>query len=98
WYEKFAKIQQSISKISQLSSPELIKIIEEILIVLQIDQIIYPLFVRTKYSSYSLGYHLTDNSEMLGIIWMEDPNLTSFFHVMEACRKTLEKTCRLLRT
>jgi hypothetical protein len=28
---------------------------------------------------------------MLGIIWMEDPNLTSFFHVMEACRKTLEK-------
>ncbi len=91
WYEKFAKIQQNITKIRQLSSPELIRILEEILIVLQVDQIIYPLFVRTKYSSYSLGYHLTDNSEMLGIIWMEDPNLTSFFYVMEACKKTLEK-------
>jgi len=91
WYEKFAKIQQNILTIRQLSSPELIRILEEILIVLQVDKIIYPLFVRTKYSSYSLGYHLTDNSEMLGIIWMEDPNLTSFFHVMEACRKTLEK-------
>jgi hypothetical protein len=91
WYENFAKIKQNFHKVRQLSSPELIRILEEVLILLQVDQIIYPLFVRTKYSSYSLGYHLTDKSEMSGIVWMEDPNLTSFFHVMEACRKTLEK-------
>jgi hypothetical protein len=91
WHEKFVKIQKDITTIRQLSCPELIRILEEILVVLQVDQIIYPLFVRTKYSSYSIGYHLTNNSEMLGIVWMEDPNLTSFFHVMEACRKTLEK-------
>lgn len=91
WYEKLHKIQQNITTIRQLSSPELIRILEEILILSKIDQIIYPLFVRTKYSSYSLGYHLTEDSEMLGVIWMEDPNLNSFFHVMEACKKTLEK-------
>jgi hypothetical protein len=91
WYEELAKTRQNLTKIDQLSSPELIKILEEILIVLQVDEIIYPLFVRTKYASYSLGYHVTNNSEMLGLVWMEDPNLTSFFHVMEACRKTIEK-------
>ena len=91
WYETFVKIQHDITTIRQLSSPTLIRILEEILILYKIDQIIYPLFVRTKYSSYSLGYHLTDDSEMLGIIWMEDPNLNSFSHVMEACRKTSEK-------
>ncbi len=91
WYEKFAQIQQNITKIRQVSCPELIRILEEILIVLQVEQIIYPLFVRTKYSSYSLGYYLTDDSEMLGMIWMEDTNLTSLFNVMEACRKTIEK-------
>lgn len=91
WYETFVKIQSDITTIRQLSSPKLIRILEEILVLYKIDQIIYPLFVRTKYSSYSLGYHLTDDSEMLGIIWMEDPNLNSFFYVMEACKKTIEK-------
>jgi len=91
WYEKFTKIQQNITRIRQLSSPELVKFLEEILILFQVDRITYPLFIRTKYSSYSLGYQLKNNSNMLGFVWMEDPNLTSFFYVMEACRKTLEK-------
>ncbi|MTJ14511.1 ATP-binding protein [Anabaena sp. UHCC 0187] len=91
WHEEFAKTQQSITKMRQLSSPELMKSLEEILMVLQVDEIMNTLFIGSKYSSYSLSYKLINKSAILGLVWMEDPHLTSFLHIMEACQKTLKK-------
>ncbi|WP_016952558.1 ATP-binding protein [Anabaena sp. PCC 7108] len=91
WREEFSQIQKQITQVSQLSSPELIQFLQEVLLALQIEKVTNPLFIRTKYASYSLSYELQDKSEIVGVVWAEDPNITSFFHVMEACRKTLEK-------
>jgi len=91
WREEFTMIQQRITKLNQLSSPELIQMFQDVLLALGIQGIVYPLFVRTKYASYSIGYELTGKSGLNGVVWSEDPNMTSFLYVIEACRNKLER-------
>jgi hypothetical protein len=101
WREEFTKIQQRITKIRYLSSPELIQMLQEALAALQVEKIKTPLLTGTKFASYSLGYQLPGKSEQLGVVWTEDSNMTTFFHVMEACEKEVKKnpslTLRLIR-
>ncbi|WP_353931482.1 ATP-binding protein [Okeanomitos corallinicola TIOX110] len=89
WYEEFSRIQQQITRINQLSSTELIQDLQAVLLALQMQEVSTSLFIRSKYASYSLVYKLKNKN--IGVIWTEDPNLESFFYVMEACRKILEK-------
>jgi hypothetical protein len=91
WREEFTKVQQRIAKVRYLSSPELIQMLQEVLAALQVDEIKTPLFTGTKFASYSLGYKLSSKSEQLGVVWTEDSNMTTFFHVMEACGKEVKK-------
>jgi hypothetical protein len=91
WYEELAQIQAKIKCISQLSATELTQFLQETLLALQLDEVTTPLLIRTKYASYSLSYKLPNQAKTQGVIWTEDENLTSFFYVMEACRKRLEK-------
>lgn len=91
WREEFTLIQRRITHLHQLSSPELIQMLNEIFLAFGIERIVNPLFVRTKYASYSIGFKLPGQSESLGIVWSEDPNMTSFQYVMEACRSKVEK-------
>lgn len=95
WREEFTKVQQRITKIRYLSSPELIQMLQEALAALQVEQIKTPLFTKTKFASYSLGYKLPGKSEQLGVVWTEDSNMTTFFHVMEACGKEDKKNSSL---
>jgi hypothetical protein len=44
-----------------------------------------------KYASYSLSYQHPKNREKLGIVWTEDSNMTSFYHVMNACQIVIQK-------
>ncbi|MBD2504384.1 hypothetical protein [Anabaena azotica] len=88
---KFNKIQQQITKFRHLSSPELIKLLQEALNALQIKGIKVPLFTGTKYASYSLGYQLNNSSVNMGLVWTEEANMTNFFYVMEACKKAVKK-------
>jgi hypothetical protein len=102
WREEFTKVQQRITKIRYLSSPELIQMLQEALAALQVEKIKTPLLTGTKFASYSLGYQLPRKSERLGVVWTEDSNMTTFFHVMEACGKEVNKknpslTLRLIR-
>jgi hypothetical protein len=101
WREEFTKIQQRITKIRYLSSPELIQMLQEALAALQVEDIKTPLLTGTKFASYSLGYKLPGKSEQLGVVWTEDSNMTTFFHVMEACGKEVKKnpslSLRLIR-
>lgn len=91
WREELTKVQQRITRVRHLSSPELIQMLQEVLVALQIEDIKSPLFTGTKFGSYSLGYRLTDQFRRFGVIWTEDPNMTTFFHVMEACGKVVKK-------
>jgi hypothetical protein len=101
WREEFTKVQQRITKVRYLSSPELIQMLQEALTALQVEEIKTPLLTGTKFASYSLGYKLPGKSEQLGVVWTEDSNMTTFFHVMEACGKEVKKnpslTLRLIR-
>jgi hypothetical protein len=101
WREEFTKVQQRITKVRYLSSPELIQMLQEALAALQVEGIKTPLFTKTKFASYSLGYKLPGKSEYLGVVWTEDSNMTTFFHVMEACGKEVRKnsssSLRLIR-
>ncbi len=95
WREEFTKIQHRIAKIRYLSSPELIQMLQEALSALQVEEIKTPLFTGTKFAGYSLGYKLSSKSGQLGLVWTEDSNMTTFFHVMEACGKEVKKNSSL---
>ncbi len=97
WIEDFNKVQQRITKVRQESSPELIQMLQEVLTALQAEEIKTPLLTGTKFASYSLGYQIPGKPERIGVVWTEDQNMGTFFHIMEACRKAIEqKLCKTL--
>ena len=90
WLHEYKKIQEKISKITLLSAPDLIGMLKEAFEALQI-QGIKPKLISGKYAGYSLSYQHPDNRERVGIIWTEDSNMTSFFNVMNASLKAIQK-------
>ncbi|NER52862.1 MAG: ATP-binding protein [Symploca sp. SIO1A3] len=90
WVEELRKVQARITNIRQLSSPELIRMLQDALVALQVEGIETPFLTKTKYSSYSLGYQLPSQTGKLGVIWTEDLNMNSFFNVMNACQKKVQ--------
>lgn len=94
WGKEFNNIQKKYSKISQLSSVELIQMLREVLTALEIEDIDAHILQNSKYASYSFSYQPLDRSNRIGIIWTEEPNLKSFFYVMKACEQALkQKLC-----
>lgn len=95
WRDEFNKVQRQITKIRHFSAPDLIKMLQEVLETLHVEGVKYPLFTGTKYASYSLEYKLSDKSRLLGVVWTEDGSMTTFFHVMEACKKAAKEDSTL---
>ena len=56
WHKELRNTQKQIKKISQLSSPELIKMLQEALRALKVAEIKPKLLPSKKYSNYSLSY------------------------------------------
>lgn len=97
WIDEFTKVQHRITKVRQESSPELIQMLKEALAALQMEEIKTPLLTGTKFANYSLSYQIPGKPGRVGVVWTEDQNMTTFFHVMEACRKAVEqKLCQTL--
>ncbi len=60
-------------------------------------QSIRPKLVSGKYASYSFSYQHPHQQERIGVVWTEDANMTSFFHIMVACQKIIqENLCQRL--
>ncbi len=96
WQDEYKKIQAKLSRISLLATPELIRMLHEILSALEITQI-KPKFLSGKYASYSLSYQHPEQPITVGIVWTEDLNMKSFYDVMNACNKALgENKCQKL--
>ncbi len=91
WLEEFEEIQQSITQIRHFSSPELIQMLLAAIAALQMEEIRTPLLTGTKFANYSLGYQFPNQSRQVGIVWTEDQNMSTFFYVMDACRKAIEQ-------
>lgn len=97
WIEELTKAEQIITKTNQQSSSELIQMLQEALNALGMEDIKIPFLKATKFANYSLTYKLPGENEYLGVVWTEDQNMNTFFHIMEACRKALDtKLCKSL--
>ena len=90
WQKEYKKIQDKFSKITFLSAPDLIGMLKEALEALQINRI-EPKLISGKYAGYSLSYEQPDNRERVGVVWTEDSNMVSFYNVMNASHKAINK-------
>jgi hypothetical protein len=89
WEKEYKKIQGKINRISLLSSPELMKMLQVALEALEVERVI-PKLLPGKYASYSLSYQHPKDEEKIGVIWTEDANMKSFFHVMSGCQRAIQ--------
>ncbi|MEH2059191.1 MAG: ATP-binding protein [Nostoc sp.] len=90
WQKEYKKNQDKNSKISLISSTDLIRMLQEALVALQIQGIKLKL-LSGKYASYSLSYQQPGKREPIGVVWTEDSNMTSFFNIMNACQKVIQQ-------
>jgi hypothetical protein len=97
WQDEFKKIQGRLKKITLLSAPELIRMLQEILAALQMQEIKPKLLTGNK-ASYSLSYQQIGQQERIGVIWSEDANMNKFFHLMNACQNAIDRNlCRRMQ-
>ena len=87
WQNEFNKTKDKITRLRQLSSPELIEMLMTAMRVFRIEDINYRLLSGT-YASYSCSYQSVNQSQA-GIVWNEDSNLTKFCNTMKACQKAI---------
>lgn len=90
WQDELLKIKESVTRIRYFTSLELVEMLKEALMALQVGAIQAPLLDRTKFAGYSFSCDLPNQREAVGIVWTEDQGMDSFFHVMEACQRTLQ--------
>jgi GTPase SAR1 family protein len=96
WQDEYNKMKAKVTKITLLAAPELIRMLQETLAALKMQEI-KPKLLSGKYASYSLSYQHPDLKQKIGIVWTEDPNMTSFVHVMNACQKVVQQSlCQTL--
>ncbi|ASC73861.1 hypothetical protein XM38_048350 [Halomicronema hongdechloris C2206] len=84
WDKEFRSVRQKVMRINQFSSPELIWRLRQALEALEVPQITSQFLQSSTYASYSLSYQ---KSNRTGIVWSEDPNMQSFYHIMKSCQK-----------
>lgn len=96
WQQEFKKAQGKVTKISLFSAPELIRMLQEVLAALEAIEI-RPKLLSGRYAGYSLSYQRSHQKESIGIVWAEDANMTTFYHVMNACQRAIGRnSCQIL--
>ncbi|MDF5726338.1 MAG: ATP-binding protein [Rhizonema sp. PD37] len=96
WQQEYKTSQEKITKISLLAAIDLMRMLEQALTALQV-QGIKPKLLSGRYAGYSLSYLHPGKQERVGIVWTEDPSMTSFFNVMNACQKVIQQNiCQTL--
>ncbi len=91
WLKKFRQTQERITRIRQLSSPELIQMLAEALSALQAGEIKSRLLPSRTYASYSISFRPNNGNRWIGVAWSEDPNLVKFCNLLKACQETLDR-------
>lgn len=91
WQKEFKGVGDHLLRISQFSSPDLIRRLQEALEALEIPKVQRAILGSNAYCSYSLGH---EHSERVCVVWTEDSNLRSFYDVMKACEKMVKTRVR----
>jgi Cdc6-like AAA superfamily ATPase len=90
WQQEYQKVQAKNTKIILLAAPDLIRMLQQALEALQVQEI-KPKLISGKYASYSLSYQQPGKRERVGVVWTEDSNMNSFFNMMNACQKAIQQ-------
>ncbi|MGK7900074.1 MAG: P-loop NTPase fold protein [Hormoscilla sp.] len=98
WDHEFQNNSQKITRIGHYDGPELIKMLQLALKALQIEGIKSKfLSVSRTFASYSFSYQPPDGQGRVGLVWVENPKMTSFAHLMKACLQIIQKNlCQAL--
>ncbi|MEB3147531.1 MAG: ATP-binding protein [Sphaerospermopsis sp.] len=96
WQHEYKKSQQKYSKISLLSSSDLTQMLIYAMCAMDIPEIA-PKLISGKYTTYSFSYLHPQNNQKTGVVWTEEQNMNSFYHIMSACQTTIQKkSCQTL--
>lgn len=92
WRKELAQTQERITRLRQLAAPDLILMLQEMLAVIKIEDVRSRLLPSQTYTSHSLSYQPRPADNLpararIGVVWNDDPNMTTFYHVMNACRR-----------
>ncbi|MEO8893147.1 MAG: ATP-binding protein [Coleofasciculaceae cyanobacterium] len=89
WQQEFNKIQEKINKITLIPAPELIRMLQEVLAILQVQRI-KPKLLPGKFANNSLSYQQPGKQEQIGLVWTEDAHMRKFYDAMNACQKVIK--------
>ncbi|MEL7313806.1 MAG: ATP-binding protein [Cyanobacteria bacterium J06559_3] len=81
WDKEFQTVHERLTRIRQFTSPDLIWRLQQVLEALEVPQVTAQFLGGSKYASYSLSHQKNAST---GVVWNEDPNMTTFYHVMKA--------------
>jgi hypothetical protein len=96
WQSEYKKTQTKFTKISLLSSSDLTQMLEYAICALNVPGIETKL-ISGKYATYSFSYIHPENNQKIGIVWTEDSNMNSFYHIMNACQTAIrDKSCHTI--
>ncbi|PSN20614.1 KAP family P-loop domain-containing protein [filamentous cyanobacterium CCP5] len=87
WNKEFQAAQKRVTRIGQFTSPELIWRLRQVLEALDVPKVGSHFLRSRTYAPYSLSHQ---QAAFTGIVWNEDPNMTTFYHVMKACQKMVD--------
>lgn len=96
WQQEYQKVQGKNTKITLLAAPDLIRMLQQALEALQVQEI-KPKLISGKYASNSLSYQQPGKRERIGVVWTEESNMNTFFNIMNACQKAIQQNlCQTL--
>ncbi|BAT55904.1 hypothetical protein NOS3756_48980 [Nostoc sp. NIES-3756] len=90
WQQEYQKNQLKTKKINLIASSDLIRMLQEAIEALGVYTV-KPKLLSGRFTSYSLSYQQVGKQEKIGIVWTEDANMNSFFHVMNACQRVIQQ-------
>lgn len=98
WLKEWDKTQKRVSRLRQFAAPELIQMLREALVALGMEAVRSRFLPSPTYATHSLSYQHPDCRDRIGVVWSEDPNMTTFYHIMNACRRVVElELCHTLQ-
>ncbi|MCV3217139.1 ATP-binding protein [Plectonema radiosum NIES-515] len=96
WQQEYQKVQAKNTKITLLAAPDLIRMLQQALEALEIQEI-KPRLIRGTYANNSLSYQQAGKRERIGVVWTEEPNMGTFFNIMNACQTAIQQNlCQTL--
>ncbi|MBD2607736.1 ATP-binding protein [Scytonema hofmannii FACHB-248] len=96
WQQEYQKVQGKYTKRALLPAPDLIRMLQEALEALQVQEIKTKL-ISGKYANNSLSYQQSGKLQRVGVVWAEESNMQTFFNIMNACQTAIQQNlCQTL--